>query len=288
MRLLTNELKASLCSETTSLCKCWRLTRTDGNVFRFTDHDMPVCLASEVYEPFLGFSSSAISANATLAPDNLDVSLLLDHETLTEADLASGAWDGALVDIWLVDWLHPDRGGILLAGGWSVGEVTRGRNQFTAELRSKAQRLQQSIGKVYSQSCRATLGDQDCGVDLVAFTVSGTVTSASTASTFTDSTRTEPSGYFTYGLLTWTSGNNRQRHMEVKHFAGGAFDLFEAMPEPIRTGDAYTLTAGCDKSLSQCRSRFTNALNFRGEPFIPGADAIAQVIVKADTLGGQS
>ena len=32
--------------------------------------------------------------------------------------------------------------------------------------------------------------------------------------------------------------------------------------------------AGCDKRLDTCSDRFANVLNFRGEPYVPGADLL--------------
>ena len=32
--------------------------------------------------------------------------------------------------------------------------------------------------------------------------------------------------------------------------------------------------AGCDKRLATCIDRFANVLNFRGEPYVPGQDAL--------------
>lgn len=43
----------------------------------------------------------------------------------------------------------------------------------------------------------------------------------------------------------------------------------EASPAP---GDPVVLTVGCDKSFTTCRTRFGNALNFRGFPHMPGSD----------------
>src|SRR3712207_7264503 len=40
----------------------------------------------------------------------------------------------------------------------------------------------------------------------------------------------------------------------------------------ISPGDAFTLSAGCDKSFSTCRDRFANSVNFRGFPHMPGND----------------
>ncbi len=51
------------------------------------------------------------------------------------------------------------------------------------------------------------------------------------------------------------------------------------MPEPIAPGDAFTVTAGCDKRFATCRDRFANTVNFRGFPHIPGNDFIVSVPV---------
>jgi hypothetical protein len=43
------------------------------------------------------------------------------------------------------------------------------------------------------------------------------------------------------------------------------------------TGDSYTMTEGCIRSLTMCRDRFNNVVNFNGEPWLRGPDAAAQV-----------
>jgi uncharacterized phage protein (TIGR02218 family) len=50
--------------------------------------------------------------------------------------------------------------------------------------------------------------------------------------------------------------------------------LWQAMPEPVASGDTFIVTAGCDKTLATCRDRFANSENFRGFPHIPGNDFI--------------
>jgi uncharacterized phage protein (TIGR02218 family) len=46
------------------------------------------------------------------------------------------------------------------------------------------------------------------------------------------------------------------------------------MALPIAPGDAFFVTAGCDKRFGTCRDRFNNVPNFRGFPHIPGNDFI--------------
>jgi len=85
------------------------------------------------------------------------------------------------------------------------------------------------------------------------------------------------SGYFDFGLITFTSGLNDDLSMEIKAYAVGQITLHLPMPYTVAAGDAYTLRAGCDKSLATCRDRYDNVVNFRGEPYIPGIDKMLAV-----------
>jgi uncharacterized phage protein (TIGR02218 family) len=48
------------------------------------------------------------------------------------------------------------------------------------------------------------------------------------------------------------------------------------MPYPITAGDSYTLQQGCDKTIGTCSNRYNNAINFRGEPHVPGLDKMLE------------
>ena len=69
--------------------------------------------------------------------------------------------------------------------------------------------------------------------------------------------------------------------MEVKSYTVGQLVLVLPMPYTIAVGNTYSLIAGCDKTFPTCRDRFSNVLNFRGEPYLPGLDSIVQVGRKA-------
>ena len=76
--------------------------------------------------------------------------------------------------------------------------------------------------------------------------------------------------------------------MEVKRHGVAAtsvsIELWQAMSEAVAVGDAFTVTAGCDKQFSTCKAKFDNALNFRGFPYMPGNDAVAVVSRPAANL----
>lgn len=42
----------------------------------------------------------------------------------------------------------------------------------------------------------------------------------------------------------------------------------------MAVGDTFHIVPGCDKRLATCRDRYANVINFRGEPYLPGQDAL--------------
>ncbi len=275
MQVLSEAMTAHLAQEVTTLATCWRIERKDAQVLRFTDHDADVLVAGEMYRSSSGISPSAISSQLGLAVDNLELEGMLSEAGIAEADVLSGLFDHASVRIFMVDYTAPDAGELPLKTGW-LGEVRIKGGSFVAEIRGISSLLQQSIGQVYTSQCRAKLGDARCGVELSAVTVNGTVTEVEAAHAFRDAARGESKNYFAYGLVRFTSGANAGLSMEVRAFSGGLFGLFLPMPHAMAEGDAYEAVAGCDKAFETCAGRFGNAVNFRGEPHVPGTDKMLE------------
>jgi uncharacterized phage protein (TIGR02218 family) len=194
---------------------------------------------------------------------------------ITAPDLLAGKYDFAEVEIFIVNYMDISQGRMLLRRG-RLGEVTMQKDTFIAELRGLAESLQQTIGELYQPSCRAILGDSECKKVLTSFTFTGTVTTVSSGLIFTSNALTQAAGYFTGGQITWTSGNNNGLKMEVKEFANKQVVLAQAMPYAIQVGNSFQIIAGCDKTHQTCISKFNNIINFRGEPFVPGTDAISK------------
>ena len=111
-----------------------------------------------------------------------------------------------------------------------------------------------------------------------ASTRSGKVVDITDRNTFS-ATIDEPravDSWFATGVLTWESGANAGRAIEVKSWtpASGQIELLLPPGYPIAPGDAFRVFPGCDKRLDTCIDRFANVLNFRGEPYVPGADLL--------------
>jgi uncharacterized phage protein (TIGR02218 family) len=90
MKTLPTGLQSHLSSGATTLCWCWKLTRRDGVVQGFTDHDVPVTFDALAYGAVSGFTASEVQSKLGLAIDNLTVVGALSSATLNEDDLAAG------------------------------------------------------------------------------------------------------------------------------------------------------------------------------------------------------
>jgi uncharacterized phage protein (TIGR02218 family) len=287
MRTIPPALQAKLDSGATTLCRCHILARRDGVVQGFTDHDDNIVIGAVTCLAGTGLSASEATARLGLAVDGAEIFGALADDSLTEADLAAGRYDSATVETWLVDWSEPSLR-VLLAKD-TLGEVRREGAAFSAELRSPADRLNQEGGRLYTAACSADLGDARCTVDLEdpAFTGSGAVVSAAGASTIIVSGLDGfAEGWFAAGRLTFASGSNAGLAVEIKaHRASGGevtLALWQAMPEAIAPGDTFVVTAGCDKRFATCRDKFSNTVNFRGFPHMPGNDFVVRYPVQAE------
>ena len=185
--------------------------------------------------------------------------------------------DGRMSAFW-VDWTNPNLGKAYIFSDWLVGDIKVRDNKVTIEIRSKTSLLQTQIVELYSKTCRAMLGDSRCQVVLSGFQVTGTVTSVGTnkRKTFTDTSRTETLDIYSGGTIEWTSGNNNGFIEQVASYDHDTktFTLFRPMPHDIVTSNSYKATRSCDKTLDTCVGVFDNAINFRGEPWVPQGDSI--------------
>lgn len=277
MRALDQTLKQSLAGGATTLARAWAITRADGVRLGFTDHDRALDFDGLTFAPESGFTATTVEQATGLAVDTHTVAGAIRSEALSAMDIERGLYDGAEIALWLVDWSDPARR-LLLARGF-IGEIRRGETAFEAEIVGLAERLNQPYGRAYLPTCDLRLGEPRCGVDLSdpAFRGTGSVDALrGGAGIVVSGLGGFEDGWFARGRLTWTGGANTGDAVHVRaHRAGGAevaLELWHAPAAPVAPGDAFEVTAGCDKTFATCRARFANALNFRGFPHMPGDD----------------
>lgn len=279
MKRLPQALADHLATGETTLCRAWRVTCRDGSRLGFTEHDQKLTFDGTVFEPGTGFAATEASVASGLAAPGTEVSGGFSSEAITEVDLAAGRYDGARVELFLVNWQAADEQHALMSVQ-EIGEVNRAGPGFSAELRSFAHRLQQPEGRIYNRRCDADLGDNRCRVNMGAANrrVTGVVAEVLAADRLTVSGLPDlAEGHFRLGHLRFDEGVLSGRRLAIEESgaaAGGLVTLRLWLPLEARPaeGDAVTLTVGCDKSFATCREKFGNQLNFRGFPHMPGSD----------------
>ena len=280
MRIIPDSLAARLGAATT-LCHCWRLLLRDGSRLGFTDHDLDLSFDGLTCAAASGLDASEVETTVGLSAPGAEVAGALMAAALTEADLASGRYDGATVETWLVDWAQPDARLLLDIG--CIGEVTRSDTAFAAEVRSLAHGFDEPRGRLYQAACSADLGDARCGVSLSAppLRVACTVLQVDSATTLELSSTGQISGWFSGGALYAASQRLGTIRDHVERDGGARITLW-APTRTLLAGAAVLLTAGCDKSFDTCRAKFANQLNFRGFPHMPGNDLMLGYVNAGD------
>jgi hypothetical protein len=167
MRDIPEEMAARIESGAATLCHAWVLTRADGMVLGFTDHDRDLEVDGVVCRAASGWATGAADSAAGMACGSASVAGGLDAAAITGADLEAGLYDGAAVELWRVDWARPDLKVRLRRE--RLARVRRDGEAFTAELEGPMAALERVVGRTYGRICDAALGDARCGVDPDAF-----------------------------------------------------------------------------------------------------------------------
>lgn len=275
MREIPAGLQAHLDGEATTLCNAWRVTRRDGLVMGFTDHDRDFSFDGLAYLAASGFEASETEDGNGLSAEGGDVSGGFSADAIRAEDLSAGRYDGAKVEVFTVNWQDPSQR--LLLRTAELGEVRREGGLFRVELRRLTHRLDQMRGRIYARQCDAVFGDARCGMSLAAYRAIATVTAVR------DDMHVEVSGlsgfaerFFRYGVLSFTSGAAKGLSADVEDHrrleGADELTLWLPMAAEIAVGDTLEVTAGCDKRFSTCKAKFGNGLNFQGFPHIPGSD----------------
>jgi uncharacterized phage protein (TIGR02218 family) len=257
-----------------SVAFCWRLERRDGVTLGFTTHDRDLRRGGLVYRAAPGMLPSSISITDGFDADSLDVEGALTSNAISAADLSAGRWDGASVHVFMVDWEVPD-GDILAVAAGELGEVSIKAGAFEAELRGAIARLDAPVAEQTSPGCRARLGDKRCRVDMAGRTRLTRIV-ATPAADMIEVAEAGAGGDYGFGRLRWLGGPNSGLASEVLQSAGAVLTLAEPPAFPAGAGDLVEIAEGCDRILATCASRFANAVNFRGEPHLPGMDLLTR------------
>jgi len=269
---------AQLAPEVTTIALCWRVARTDGVVLGFTSHDQSIDSNGLRYEAAPGMTPSALSAGLGLDVTTIEFAGALSASAMTEADLAAGRFDAARLEVFMIDWLNPGAGTLPVARG-TLGAVVRQRDNgggsFTATVQSPTAAFDALAVESCSPTCRAELGDDRCRVDLTPLTALAVASAPSLNGDIAAAGLPAAANYLD-GRIRCLDGPNAGLDGRIAAVSQGVFGLVEPLPYAIAAGVRLEFRQGCDKRLATCAARFGNAVNFRGEPHVPGTDVLTR------------
>jgi len=270
-------LAAHLATGLTTVCRCWAITRSDGEILGFTDHDQDLSFEGVLFRADTGLTAGVLQQTTGLAVDNAEAVGALTDAAIREEDINAGRFDGAEVRAWLVNWVRVDQRTLQFKG--SIGEVRRAGGAFHAELRGLAEALNQPGGRVFQAPCDAILGDRNCGVNLEGAGYSAEIPCESVddgRSFFFSHLSDFDDRWFERGRLVVLSGEAKKLSGTIKNDrlsdSGRRIELWQRIRARVANGDLIRLEVGCDKRPETCRLKFSNIVNFRGFPSVPGED----------------
>lgn len=258
--------------ELVTLAWCWRLSRRDGVAIGLTSHDRDLVVAGVPYRAAPGMKPSALETSDSLDASTMDLEGAIASDAIAAADLDAGRWDGAALELFVTDWTAPEAAPVVVARG-SLGAIERRGAAFTAELQGVTRALDAPACPATSPSCRASLGDRACRVDLAPLTHVRRIVAVEGRAVTLDSA---VPGAMAFGELLWIEGSACGLATPVIAEADGVLMLAEMPPVLPALPTRVRLVEGCDKQLATCRERFGNAVNFRGEAHLPGNDLLTR------------
>ena len=250
----------------------WRIYRRDGVALGFTSHDRDLAFGGMLHRAAPGMLPSAIRLTSDLSDDSAEVEGALSHDSIRTADLAAGLFDEADIAIGAVSWETLEHH-VLYSG--RIGRIDDDGTGFTAELRSAKRALEMDLVPRTSPTCRAQFCGPGCGLAARNFTTEHTL-----AALDLDRNAVQLDGAsgsdFADGLLRFLDGPQCGVIFQIVSADGAWLALDRALVEGTAIGTRVELREGCDHTFATCSARFGNAINFRGEPFLPGNDSLAR------------
>ncbi len=265
---------------------CLRIMPVIGAPIYLTDHPRDLTMSGHTYLSTSGYEFTGYSATAGFAPGSLDLQGISGVAGISRAQIAAGLFDGAVVSIFATSWSAPIEDEEPIVRG-IFGKARLEDDRYTIDGLSLIDALNTARNDQFTAQCPKVFLSQGfggCLVPVAPNTVTGSLTSVSSAALFTDTARGEASDTFAAGTIRFTSGPNAGlKALEILSFAsGGVIATFEPFYYLPQIGDNYTMVRGCRKRRQDCEAReggsgtFNNIVNFGGFPWVPTSSVYGQ------------
>lgn len=242
-----------------------------GTTYLITSGQNQVSHNNEVYLPYV-ISHGEVSSRAELSKNTLEVNLELTHplsdllkspQTVERPSLALFRKYGADVSVW---W----------KGRMSVRSVEDNFLKMSWDSLFSSL-VRPGLRRVCSRSCPHAVYSQGCGVGWPG-QISPPQYGRNILALSPDKLRVQISiadfvpeyipKFFNWGVIS--KGESASLIMSARYLTAPIMEILLSKPARwAAVGDSVLVRPGCDKSLAQCHDRFSNHLNFGGQPWIP-------------------
>jgi uncharacterized phage protein (TIGR02218 family) len=271
MKILEENTLERLKSNDFHFIKCFKIRLKNQEVLAYNESSKNLLIDGLLYSATGGFNLGNIEQFNDISENNLSIIGFVDNENISEQDIVTGRFDGAEIDIFMLDLKNINGEKIYLSKGY-FKEIRSVDNKFYVKIEGALSLLKKTIVETYSPTCRACFCDNRCKLNIDDYTLEGEIGDVyEKTSFFSQNLVNFEKNYFKYGIVTFADGGQR---IEVKESKDGVIILNHTPYFNINVGDSFTIGGGCDKTIETCASRFNNNLNFRGEPNIPRTSKI--------------
>lgn len=263
---------------TSRLVSCWTIEPLLARAFRFTSASCAIVHDGFVFPPGGSVRASARRAESGAKKGNMEVTGQVSDDFVSLEMLQADLVAGARVVEDLVDWMWPWLGAVKRTVYRARGSVRHDSETWTAQLEGLGERLDRNVGRLYT---RADLDYRPGDIDFAADVQSSCVVDSVSIDRLEFSTATSGAGsipgsyadgFFRHGRLTFKSGANVGRVMDVRAYTQSTRTVRLALRArlDIEVGDVFSIEPGFDLSFEQRRDKFDDGEGHRGFLFIPG------------------
>lgn len=261
------------------LARVVKLTRLDGVIRRIAEAETSITASAQIFLPLHGCEISAVKHIIGGEVGSMEIRFAhSEGGTFDTAELNSGFWDGATVQMYLVDRSTTTTlGDPIFTGLIDIVSLDPIGGSGSFDIRGLAAEAEAFI-QTFQPMCRTDLFSPLCQLIAASFAHVGTVGTIIDRFNFTVAGLASPpaDGKLNQGTFVTASGFKGV----IANWILGSLKVTMYQPQCIArltAGEAITLYRGCDKRGATCRTEFNNKINFQGEDHFLGINSIVGV-----------
>lgn len=250
-----------------------------GTHIYLTSYDSDIVFEGNTYQSLQVLSRGVARWVAGLESNSMETTIGVGDSSYTilgtqiQAAAQNGVFDNAMMRVsraFLSD-ASTLVGAVPIFEGF-VANVIIFPTRVVLDVRSEIERLNIQLPKnVYSPKCQHCLYDSGCQVSKTTFKETGQIVDVTPSTSVFKTDLTQANGYFTLGVIEFTSGPNSGAKRAIKSYLQTNGRVFPAvaLPNTPTNGDTFNIYPGCTHTYSDCVNKFSNGTRFKGFPYVP-------------------